>query len=89
MWLLEHFCINSLVLISTFNFGVCRFWDHLMPCCTQYSHASQIDYIYYKLNEQYPHLIGLTHSVAMLEHLSNTFIILIMKYSHNNLKEKM
>jgi len=27
--------------------------------------------------------------VATLEHLNNTFIILIMKYSHNNLKEKM
>ncbi len=27
--------------------------------------------------------------VTALEHLSNTFIILIMKYSHNNLKEKM
>jgi len=88
MWLFEHFCINPLVLILTFNFGVCRFWDHLMPCYTQYPHPSQMDYIYYKSNEQYPHLIGLTHSMAMLEHLSNTFIILIMKYSHNNLKEK-
>jgi hypothetical protein len=46
-----------------------------------------MDYI--KSNEKYPHLIGWTHFVAMLEHLNNTFIILIMKYSHNNLKEKM
>jgi hypothetical protein len=29
------------------------------------------------------------HSVAMLEHLSNTFIIFIMKYLHNNLDEKL
>jgi hypothetical protein len=48
-----------------------------------------MDYIYYKSNEQYPHLIRLTHSTAMLEHLNNTFIILIMKYSHNNDKEKI
>jgi hypothetical protein len=27
--------------------------------------------------------------MAMLEHLSNTFIILIMKYSHINLNEKI
>jgi len=47
-----------------------------------------MDYIYYKANEQYLHLIGLAHYVAMLEHLNNAFIILIMKYSHNNLKEK-
>ncbi len=26
--------------------------------------------------------------MAVLVHLSNTFIILIMKYPHNNLKEK-
>jgi hypothetical protein len=45
-------------------------------------------HLYYKPNEQYFHLIGLGHSTAMLEHLSNTFIILIMKYPHNNLKEK-
>jgi hypothetical protein len=45
-------------------------------------------YIYYKPNEQYPHLIWLAHYVAMLEHLNNTFIIFIMKYPHNNLKEK-
>jgi len=44
---------------------------------------------YYKSNEQYPHVIGLTHFVALLEHLSNNFIILIMKYLHNNLKEKL
>jgi hypothetical protein len=47
-----------------------------------------MDYIYYKPNKQYLHLIGLTHFVAMLEHLSNTFIIFIMKYSHNNFNEK-
>ncbi len=34
----HHFCINPLVLILTFNFGICRFWDHFMPCCTQYPH---------------------------------------------------
>jgi hypothetical protein len=48
-----------------------------------------MDSIYYKPNEQYFHLIGLAHYVAMLEHLSNTFIIFIMKYSHNNLNEKI
>jgi hypothetical protein len=48
-----------------------------------------MDYIYYKPNEQYLHLIGLAHFIAMLEHLNNTFIILIIKYSHNNLKENM
>jgi len=48
-----------------------------------------MDCIYYKLNEQYLHIIGLAHFVAMLEHLNNTFIILIIKYSHNNLNEKM
>jgi hypothetical protein len=48
-----------------------------------------MDYIYYKSNEQYLHLIGLTHFVAMLEHLNNTLIILIMKYSHNNNTEKI
>jgi hypothetical protein len=47
-----------------------------------------MDYIYYKANEQYLHLIGLAHCVVMLEHLSNIFIILIIKYSHNNLNEK-
>jgi hypothetical protein len=59
-----------------------------MPCCTQYPHPLRMDYIYYKPNEQDLHLIGLAHSMAMLEHLSNTFIILIMKYSHNNFNEK-
>jgi hypothetical protein len=87
VWLLEHFCINPLVLILTSNFGICRFWVNLMPCCTQYPHPLQMDYIYYKPNEQYLHLIRLAHYVAMLKHLSNTFIILIMKYSHNNLNE--
>jgi hypothetical protein len=48
-----------------------------------------MDYIYYKPNGQYFHLIGLTHFVAMLEHLNNTFIIFIMKYLHHNLNEKM
>jgi hypothetical protein len=47
-----------------------------------------MDYYSYKPNKQYPHLIQLAHFVAMLEHLSNTFIILIMKCPHNNLKEK-
>jgi hypothetical protein len=88
MWLLEHFCINPFVLILTSNFGICRFWVNLMPCCTQYPHPLWMDYIYYKPNEQYLHLIGLAHSMAMLEHLSNTFIILIMKYSHNNFNKK-
>jgi hypothetical protein len=88
MWLLEHFCINPLVLILASNFGICRFWVNLMPSCTQYPYPLQMDYIYYKPNEQYLHLIGLAHFVAMLEHLSNTFIILIMKHSHNNLNEK-
>jgi hypothetical protein len=46
-------------------------------------------HLYYKSNEQYPRLIGLAYSMAMLEHLSNTFIIFIMKYSHNNLKENL
>jgi hypothetical protein len=46
-------------------------------------------HLYYKPNEQYLYLIGLANFVAMLEHLNHTFIILIMKYSHNNLKEKM
>jgi hypothetical protein len=76
MWLLEHFCINPHVLILTLNFGICRFWINLMPFCTQHPHPLQMDYIYYKSNEQYLHLIGLAHFVAMLEHLSNTFIIL-------------
>jgi hypothetical protein len=48
-----------------------------------------MDYIYYKQNEQYLHIIGLTHFMAMLEHLSITFIIVIMKYSHNNLNKTM
>jgi hypothetical protein len=84
MWLFEHFCINPLVLILIFNFGICRFWDHFMPCYTQYPHPPQMDYTYYKSNEQYLHLIRLTHYVAMLKHLNNTFIIFIMKYLHNN-----
>jgi len=88
MWLFEHFCINPLLLILTSNFGICRFWVNLMPCCTQYPHPLWMDYIYYKPIEQYLHLIGLTNFVAMLKHLSNTFIILIMKYSHNNLNKK-
>jgi hypothetical protein len=46
-------------------------------------------HLYYKPNEQYPHLIGLAHFMTMLKHLNNTFIILIMKYLHNNLKEKL
>jgi len=48
-----------------------------------------MDYIYYKPNEQYFHLIRLAHFVPMLEHLSNTFIIFIMKYSQNNFNKKM
>jgi hypothetical protein len=48
-----------------------------------------MDYIYYKPNEQYFHLIWLAHSMAMLEHLNNTFIIFIIKYLHNNLKKKL
>ncbi len=55
VWLFEHFCINPFVLILTFNFGICRFWDHLMPCYTQYPHSPRMDYIYYKPNEQYLH----------------------------------
>jgi hypothetical protein len=47
-----------------------------------------MDYIYYKPTEQYLHLIRLAHFVAKLEHLNNTFIILIMKYSHNNPNKK-
>jgi hypothetical protein len=88
MWLLEYFHINPLVLIMTSNFGIYRFWVNLMPCCTQYTHPLRMDYIYYKPNEQYFHMIGLTHFVAMLKHLNNTFIILTMKYSYNNLNEK-
>jgi hypothetical protein len=59
-----------------------------MPCCTQYPHPLRMNYIYYKPNEQYIHLLRLAHFVAMLEHLSNTFIIFIMKYLHNNLNKK-
>ncbi len=59
-----------------------------MPCCTQYPHPPQMDYIYYKSNDQYPYLIGLTHCVAILEHLSNIFIILIMKYCTIILRKK-
>jgi hypothetical protein len=88
MWLLQHFCINSFVLILTFNFRICRFWVYLMPCCIKYPHPLQMDYIYYKPNEQYCHLIGLAHSMAMLEHLNNTFIILIMKYLRITLRKK-
>jgi hypothetical protein len=45
-----------------------------MPCCTQYPHPPQMDYIYHKQNEQYLHLIKLTHFVDMIEHLNNTFM---------------
>jgi hypothetical protein len=75
MWLFEHFCINPLVLILTSNFGI---WVILCHVAHNTPHPLWMNYIYYKPNEQYLHLIGLTHFVAMLEHLSNTFIILIM-----------
>jgi hypothetical protein len=76
MWLIEHFFINPVVLILISNFGICRFWVHLIPCCTQYPHPLWMDYIYYKPNEQYFHLIKLAHYLAMLEHLSNTLLSL-------------
>ncbi len=82
------FLYQSTYLILTSSSGICRFWVNLMPCYIQYPHPLQTDYIYCKPNEQYLHLIRLTHFMAMLEHLNNTFIILIMKYSHNNLNEK-
>jgi hypothetical protein len=62
MWLLEHFCINPLVLILTSNFGICRFWINLMPYRTQHPHPLQMDYIYYKSNEQYLHYFIMKYS---------------------------
>jgi hypothetical protein len=35
-----------------------------MPYCTQYPHPLWMNYIYYKPNEQYLHLMGLAHSMC-------------------------
>jgi hypothetical protein len=65
--------LNPLILILKSNPKTCRFWDPLMPCCTQYPHPLEMDYVYHKQNEKCLHLIRLTHSVDMIKHLSNTF----------------
>jgi len=66
VWLLKHFCINPLVLILTSNFGICRFWINRLPCYTQHPHPLQMDYIYYKSNEQYLHYF-------IMKYLHNNF----------------